>query len=70
MASKNNTQTTEKKDKEVECVILQVGPDPNDTNKKLGVTYEAHIDEYVAYPLAFLDAIDKNSLDMVIKDGY
>jgi len=44
--------------------------DPSVTNKKLGVTYEAHIDEYVAYPLAFLDAIDKNSLDMVIKDGY
>ena len=34
MASKNNTQTTEKKDKEVECVILQVVPDPNDINKK------------------------------------
>ena len=36
MASKKNIQTTEKKDKEVECVILQVVTDPNDTNKKLG----------------------------------
>ena len=44
--------------------------DPNYINKKLSVTYKAHIDEFVAYPLAFLDAIDKNSLDMVIKDGY
>lgn len=70
MASKNKTQTTEKKDKEVKRVFLQVVADSNDKNKKLGVTYEAYIDEYVAYPLAFLDAIDKNSLDMVIKDGY
>ena len=54
MASKNNTQTTEKKDKYVECVLLQMVPDPNDTNKKLGVTYEAHIDEYVAYPFWML----------------
>ena len=40
----------------VDCIVLQV---VNNDGQKIGVTYQNHLDKYIAYPVSELELFEK-----------